>query len=64
MIKQKKVEETFTTLVPVEIQFAGGKNRMEWIRVDGAETEFELKLPAVPIKVLLDPTNSVLSTKK
>ena len=64
VIKQKKVEETFTTLVPVEIQFAGGKNRVEWIRVDGAETEFELKLPAVPTKVLLDPTNSVLSTKK
>ena len=64
VIRQKKVEETFTTLVPVEIQFSGGKNRLEWIRVDGAETEFELKIGSVPVKVLLDPNGSVLATRK
>ena len=64
-IHQKNVEETFTTLVPMEIQFARGvKSRIEWIRTDGTEAEFEIKVPATTVKVVLDPAGSVLAVRK
>ncbi len=64
-IHQKHVEETFTTLVPVEVQFARGvKSRTEWIRTDGADAEFEFKVATAPSKLVLDPTGSVLATRK
>ena len=64
-IHQKNVEETFTTLVPVEIQFARGlKTRVEWIRTDGAEAEFEIKVSSAPVKLVLDPAGSVLAVRK
>ena len=61
-IHQKHVEDTFTTLVPVEVQFARGvKSRMEWIKTDGAEAEFEFKVTAAPVKILVDPSGWVLT---
>ena len=61
-IHQKHVEDTFTTLVPVEVQFARGvKSRVEWIKTDGAEAEFEFKVSAAPVKVAVDPSGWVLT---
>ena len=60
-IHQKHVEDTFTTLVPVEVQFARGiKSRVEWIKTDGAESDFEFKVSAAPVKVVVDPSAWVL----
>lgn len=64
-IHQKHVEDTFTTLVPVELQFARGvRGRVEWIKTDGVEAEFEFKVAAAPVKVAVDPAGWVMITRK
>ena len=56
-VTQTEVGESFSALVPVEIQSAKGK-RTVWL-VSGDEP-VSVKLPAAPLRVQLDPAHAVL----
>jgi len=61
IIKQKDVEDTLITSVPV-YAVVGGKNiLLGRVFADGLETQFHLTAPAGTRKVVLDPYQTVLS---
>lgn len=62
-ILQSEVDEEFSVDVPIEFIYPGGKKETRWVRTDGANTPFQFRLPAVPVRVTLDPSNSVLAVK-
>ncbi len=59
-ITQTDVDDDFTTYVPVEIEMAGGKPIVHWVRTSSEPASFTVVLSQAPGKVLLDPGNSVL----
>jgi hypothetical protein len=59
-ITQEDAPEDFTAWVPVEIQFAKGKPRVEWVKTGAGSTVFSLAVRQPPTKVTLDPNGSVL----
>ena len=59
-VTQSDVDDDFSVPVPIEIQLGHGKTLTQWVRTaDGAVT-FTVALHQAPVKVLLDPGNSVL----
>jgi hypothetical protein len=63
-LEQSGVGEDFSIDVPVELDFGRGKTEVRWIRTDGERTSAEWTLAAVPLRVLLDPRNSLLAVKR
>lgn len=63
-LEQSGVGEDFAVDVPVELDFGRGKAETRWIRTDGERTSVEWTLPAAPLRVLLDPKNSLLAVKR
>jgi hypothetical protein len=63
-LEQSGVGEDFSIDVPVELDFGRGKTEVRWIRTDGERTSAEWTLPAAPVRVLLDPRNSLLAVKR
>jgi aminopeptidase N len=63
-VSQSSVEDGFSTLAPVEIQPAAGKPIVRWVQVEGEPASFDITLKAPPLKVQLDPTDSVLAVRK
>ncbi len=61
---QSDVEDTFSAAVPVEIQPATGKPIVRWVRTDSDPASFSVSLRAAPLKVQLDPSDSVLAVKR
>jgi len=59
-VTQTGVDDDFTTVVPVEIQTARGKSITQWVRTGSTPATFTVALQAPPLKVLLDPRQSVL----
>jgi len=59
-VSQSGVDEEFTTLVPVEIQFARGRAVTQWVRVEGSEGSFTVAVSQPPVKVALDPHDALL----
>jgi hypothetical protein len=59
-LKQSGVEETFSTLVPVEIQMARGQSRTIWLETGAAPVSETITLRSAPSRVLLDPGGAVL----
>jgi aminopeptidase N len=59
-ITQTDVDDDFTAYVPVEIEIAGGKPIIQWVRTSSEPASFTVVLSQAPGKVLLDPGNSVL----
>jgi hypothetical protein len=53
-ITQAEVGEDFSTLVPVEIQFARGR-QVHWVRTGSEPAEFSIPVKQAPVKVSLDP---------
>lgn len=51
-VTQSEVDEDFTTLVPVEIQFAKG-SQTQWVRTSGEPAQFALPLRQTPTKVTI-----------
>lgn len=60
---ERGVASTFATELPVEITFANGTKRVEWLRsADGTEP-FTLTLPLAPSRIALLP-NATLATQR
>ena len=63
-IRQEEVPRDFVMPVPLNIEFAGGGRATIRVTVRGPLTETELHLPAEPIKLELNPLESVLGEVK
>lgn len=63
-LEQSGVGEEFSVDVPVELDFGRGKPEVRWIRTDGERTTAEWTLASAPVRVLLDPKNSLLAVKR
>jgi len=59
-VAQSGVDEEFSALVPVEIQFPKSKPLVRWVRTANEPAPFTVALKQLPTKVLLDPNNTVL----
>jgi aminopeptidase N len=59
-ITQSDVPEDFEALVPVEIQLGKGQSVTRWIATSAEPATFSISLKQTPLKVALDPHNSVL----
>jgi aminopeptidase N len=64
IVTQSGVDEEFSAVVPVEIQFKTGKPVVQWVRTDSEPVRFSVDLKQAPVKVALDPSDSILATKK
>ncbi|MCX6619932.1 MAG: M1 family aminopeptidase [Acidobacteria bacterium] len=63
-VTQSEVNEDFSTLVPIEIQFARGKSVTHWIQTASEPVKFSIPVRQQPIRVVMDPRNGVLAVKK
>lgn len=64
-LQQSAVGPAFAADVPVEIDFGRGKTETRWIRAEGDDhTAVEWTLPVAPVRVTLDPRNSLLALKR
>jgi len=63
VVKQTGVPDDFQMVLPIVMSFDGNQEARTSVRANGPSTPFELKLPARPKKVELDPFNWVLSEK-
>lgn len=63
IVKQDNVDNDFLMVLPIVFTFDGNQEGRTTLRAAGASTPFELKLPARPKKVELDPASWVLSEK-
>jgi len=59
-LEQSGVDEDFSVLTPVEIQIARGQSVTRWIASSNQPVAFTVALKQTPLKVTLDPHNSVL----
>lgn len=59
-VKQSKVPEDYTVDVPVELTFAKGPKMTRWIRTSNEAETMDIRVPAAPLKVLLDPRGTTL----
>ena len=59
-LTQSGVDDDFEAPVPVEIQVARGKTVVEWVTSSNEPVTFTVPLQQAPLKVTLDPRNSVL----
>jgi hypothetical protein len=62
-IRQENVPAHWVMPLPVLLTFNGNQVGRAVIRVEGAESKVELKLPAKPIRVELDPLSWILSER-
>jgi hypothetical protein len=62
-VKQDNAGPNWMMVLPVVISFDGNQEARPTVRVVGASTPFELKLPMKPRKLELDPGSWVLSEK-
>jgi hypothetical protein len=62
-LTQTGVDGDFSTVAPVEIQFARGRAITQWVRAGKDPVTFTVPLKQAPSKVTLDPRYGVLRTK-
>jgi hypothetical protein len=62
-VTQSDVPEDFTTSVPVEIQLPNKRSIVKWVRTSNEEATLSVEVPAVPTRVTLDPSNSILALR-
>ncbi|HET7113439.1 MAG TPA: M1 family aminopeptidase, partial [Pyrinomonadaceae bacterium] len=60
-ITQKNAGENWVMVLPVKLEFGGGKVGMGTVIVQGPSTPFKIPLPAAPSKVQLDPERWILA---
>ncbi len=63
-LKQSGVSEGFSTLVPVEVQFAGLDSLVRWIRTGPDPAVLTVPVRRAPTRVILNPGHSVLSARR
>ncbi|MCC6537073.1 MAG: hypothetical protein IT162_05955 [Bryobacterales bacterium] len=59
-VKQSAVDASASFQVPVEVQLGRGRTQTHWITTGEEPAVLTLALPAPPVKVTLDPDDSVL----
>ncbi|MCL4855568.1 MAG: hypothetical protein KJZ78_29740, partial [Bryobacteraceae bacterium] len=59
-VEQSGVDSTFSALVPVEIQFGKRNSIVRWVRTSEEPAEFSVTVPQPPVRVVMDPSDSVL----
>ncbi|MCZ2079453.1 MAG: hypothetical protein LC130_31180 [Bryobacterales bacterium] len=59
-VEQSEVDPTFSILVPVEIQFGKKNSIVRWVRTSEEPEEFSVTVPQPPVRVVMDPSDSVL----
>ena len=59
-VTQSEVDEEFSALVPVEIQFARGKPVTQWVRASSEPVSVTWSFKQAPSRAVLDPAMSVL----
>jgi len=62
-ITQSGVPDDFAASIPVEVQIAGRKPLVRWIRTASDATQFTIEVPRAPSKVILAPGQTVLAVK-
>jgi hypothetical protein len=62
-VTMSEVDEDFTVLVPVEIQFSRGRPVVEWVRASNEPAKFTVALKQAPARVVLAPGEAVLARK-
>ena len=60
-INQKNAGENWVMVLPVKVEFGGGKAGMGTVIVQGPSTPFKIPMPAAPSKVQLDPERWILA---
>lgn len=63
-VVQTDVDEDFSTRVPIEIQFGKGQSAIHWVSTSNQPAEFSIAVQRLPVKVVLDPSSSVLAVRK
>jgi len=63
-VTQSGVDEEFTAWVPIEIQFKTGRPVVHWVRTDSEPAGFSVTVKQAPVKVALDPSDSILAVRK
>ncbi len=63
-VEQSGVDEDFSAAVPVEIKFQRAKTITRVARTSNEPAVFSIDVSQPPLKVSLDPANSILSVKK
>jgi aminopeptidase N len=63
VVTQTGVEEDFSVEVPVEVQLARGRTITRMVRTSSSPASFEMRVVRSPLKVLLDPSQSVLAVR-
>ncbi|MFB3826931.1 MAG: M1 family metallopeptidase [Bryobacteraceae bacterium] len=58
-VTQSGVDENFSALAPIELQFGRGK-QVHWVRTSHEPEDFSIPIRQQPTKVLLDPSRAVL----
>lgn len=62
-VTQSDVSDDFSVWVPVEIHAGRGQPVVRWVRTGDEPVSFTVDLKQTPVRVLLDPGNSVLANK-
>ncbi|MGH9722784.1 MAG: M1 family aminopeptidase [Bryobacteraceae bacterium] len=62
-VTQSDVDDEFSALVPIEIQFGRAKPIIHWVRTSSEPAAFSLTLKQAPTKVVLNPGAAVLTRK-
>jgi len=63
-LAQTGVNEDFSIDVPIEIDMGRGKAEVRWLRSDAEHMTAEWTLAAAPVRITLDPRNSLLAQKR
>jgi aminopeptidase N len=63
-LEQTGVAPDFSIDVPLDIEFARGRTERKWIRTEGERTTHSWITAQAPLRVLLDPQNSLLAVKR
>ncbi|HEU0121243.1 MAG TPA: M1 family aminopeptidase [Bryobacteraceae bacterium] len=62
-LDQSGVPAGYAIDVPIELDFGRGKSETRWLRTDDDRTSAEWQIPVAPLRVLLDPRNTVLAVR-
>jgi aminopeptidase N len=62
-VTQSGVPEDFSASVPVEVQVAGRKPVVTWVRTSSEPVQFTVDLPRPPTKIVMAPAHAVLMSK-
>ena len=63
-VAQTETPADFTTLVPLEIRFAGQPSQIHWIRTSDEPSAVNLTLSRKPSEIVFNPGDSVLALRR